>query len=213
MQGGSDGGTTTGAAPTRRLRQDQRYEQLLRAAAAAFARGGFAATSMDDVATAAGVTRLIVYRHFDTKEELYRAVLERVADRVRDKFLEGLHQAPPPRGFVVGSMLAAAREQPDGFRLLTGHAAREPQFVALHHQWWSAAEAVADRMVGSTVADPALRAWADHTVVAYLVDSVVAWLDTGDPAQDGEFVELGTRGLQAMVHAWGTGPGPGGGAA
>ena len=71
---------------------------------------------------------------------------------------------------------------------------------------------VNDRMVGSTVADPALRAWADHTVVAYLVDSVVAWLDTGDPAQDGEFVELGTRGLQAMVHAWGTGPGPGGGA-
>jgi AcrR family transcriptional regulator len=208
VEGRPEAADAVTTAPTRRLRQDQRYEQLLRAAATAFARGGFAATSMDDVAAAAGVTRLIVYRHFDTKEELYRAVLERVADRVRDRFLEGLHHTPPRRGFVVGSMLAAAREQPDGFRLLTGHAAREPQFVALHHQWWSAAEAVADRMVGSTLPDPALRAWADHTVVAYLVDSVVAWLDTGDPAQDHEFVELGTRGLQAMVHAWGTAPEP-----
>jgi AcrR family transcriptional regulator len=194
--------TTT---PTRRLRQDERYAQLLRAAATAFARGGFAATSMDDVAAEAGVTRLIVYRHFDSKEELYRAVLEQVADRMRGRFVDGLSQAPR-RGFVVDAMLAVARENPDGFRLLTGHAAREPQFAALHHQWWAAAEGLADRLVGSTIADPALRTWADHTVVAYLVDSVVAWLDTGEPAQDADFVELGTRGLHAMVHAWGTGP-------
>ena len=193
-------------APTKRLPQGERYEQLLRAAATAFARGGFAATSMDDVATAAGVTRLIVYRHFDSKEELYRAVLERVADRIRQRFLEGLQQTPPHRGFVVGALLAVARKHPDGFRLLTGHAAREPQFASLHHQWWAAAEEVADRMVGSTIVDPALRTWADHSVVAFLVDSVVAWLDTGDPSQDAEFVELDTRGLAAMVRAWGHRP-------
>ena len=68
---------------TRRLMQrDERQAQILAAAAAAFARTGFAGTSMDDVAAEAGITRLIVYRHFDSKEDLYRAVLTKVTDRL-----------------------------------------------------------------------------------------------------------------------------------
>lgn len=193
----------TVAPPRRLLRQDERYEQLLRAAATAFARGGFAATSMDDVASEAGVTRLIVYRHFDSKEELYRAVLERVADRLRHEFLAGLGQAPARRGFVVGSMLAVARENPDGFLLLTGHAVREPEFASYHDQWWATAVAVADRLAGATLADPALRPWADRTMVATVVEAVQAWLGTGDPARDPEFVAMATDGLAAMVRAWG----------
>ncbi len=43
-------------------------------------RGGYAATSMADVAAATGVSHLIVYRHFDSKEELYEAVLERALE-------------------------------------------------------------------------------------------------------------------------------------
>ena len=53
---------------------------------------GLAATSMDDVAAEAGVTRLIVYRNFESKEGLYRAVLERVATRLRDEFVAGLER-------------------------------------------------------------------------------------------------------------------------
>ncbi len=195
------------SAPARRLlRHDERYEQLLRAAATAFARGGFAATSMDDVATEAGVTRLIVYRHFDSKEELYRAVLERVADRLRQQFLDGLEQGPVRRGIVVGSMLAVARENPDGFLLLTGHAVREPEFASYHDQWWATAVEVADRLAGGALSDPTLRAWADRALVAYVVDAVEAWLGAGDPARDPEFVAMATDGLAAMVRAWGTGP-------
>ncbi|MGH9248879.1 MAG: helix-turn-helix domain-containing protein [Acidimicrobiales bacterium] len=46
---------------------------LLAAAARAFARGGFAATGLDDVAAEAGVSRVLTYRHFDSKEQLYTA--------------------------------------------------------------------------------------------------------------------------------------------
>jgi len=57
-----------GTAPGRQLlSRADRQAQLLRAAATAFARAGFAATSMDDVAAEAGVTKLIVYRNFDSK--------------------------------------------------------------------------------------------------------------------------------------------------
>ncbi|MGZ4758536.1 MAG: TetR/AcrR family transcriptional regulator, partial [Acidimicrobiales bacterium] len=114
---------------TRRLMQrDERQAQILRAAAAAFARTGFAGTSMDDVAVEAGITRLIVYRHFDSKEDLYRAVLTQVTDRLAEEWARGL-QRDTRRGVVLSTFLTVAREQPDGFRLLFGHASREPQFV------------------------------------------------------------------------------------
>jgi AcrR family transcriptional regulator len=83
---------------------------------------------MDDVAAEAEVTRLIIYRHFGSKEELYRAILERVAERLRHEFLKGLQAEANRRGFVLESMLSVARENPDGFRLLTGHALREVRF-------------------------------------------------------------------------------------
>jgi len=101
-----------------------------------------------------------------------------------------------------GSMLVVAREDPDGFVLLTRHAVREPEFASSHDQWWATAVEVADRMAGSALADPTLRQWADRTLVATLVDAVQAWLGTGDPDRDAEFVATATAGLAAMVRAW-----------
>jgi AcrR family transcriptional regulator len=68
--------------PVRRLPRAQRREQILAAATEAFARSGFAATGLDDIATEAGVTRVILYRHFDSKTELYQAVLDRMCARL-----------------------------------------------------------------------------------------------------------------------------------
>ena len=57
-------------------------------------------------------------------------------------------------------------------------------------------------MAGSALADPTLRQSADRTLVATLVDAVQAWLGTGDPDRDAEFVATATAGLAAMVRAW-----------
>ena len=48
---------------------------MLWAAAGLFAQHGYAATRLDDIAAAAGVTKPIVYRHFDSKKALYLALL------------------------------------------------------------------------------------------------------------------------------------------
>ena len=190
--------------PERRLlRHEERQAQLLRAAATAFAGSGFSGTSMDDVAAEAGVTRLIIYRHFGSKEILYRSVLERVTDRLQSEFGSGIRAGTDAaRGWIVASMLTVARENPDGFRLLTVHAAREPGFAALHDQWWARAVGAAETLVGDSIADPALRAWATRTIVAYLVDAVLNWLDTGTAGRDPEFVQQAHDGLVAMYLAW-----------
>ena len=49
------------------LRRPERRQALISAAARAFARDGFAAASLDDVAAEAGVTRVLIYRHFDSR--------------------------------------------------------------------------------------------------------------------------------------------------
>jgi AcrR family transcriptional regulator len=72
------------AEPVRRLRRPERREQILAAATRAFARAGFAATSLDDVAAEAGITRVILYRHFESKDDMYRAVLDRARIRLAE---------------------------------------------------------------------------------------------------------------------------------
>ena len=77
------------------------------AAAGAFAERGFADTAMDDVAAAAGITRLIVYRHFDSKEDALR---RGAAARARPP-RRGAEVAPGERGenVAVRALLAVAR--------------------------------------------------------------------------------------------------------
>jgi AcrR family transcriptional regulator len=191
-------------APSRQLlTRPQRQAQLLQAAAAAFARTGFAATSMDDVATEAGVTKLIVYRHFDSKQELYRAVLSEVGDRLGEEFTRTSREPRPQRnGFATRSMLTVARENPDGFRLLTVHAAREPQFAQCAVVFRKRSFGVADALIGDKIPDPVIRAWAARVMVQYLVVAVLEWLDVGDPRRDEEFVTLSTQGLRGLFLGW-----------
>lgn len=64
------------AAPARRSRRKQaRPGEITRAALACFARSGFAATRLEDVAAAAGISKGTIYLYFATKEELFQAVV------------------------------------------------------------------------------------------------------------------------------------------
>jgi AcrR family transcriptional regulator len=61
----------------RRMPTLERRATILRAAGPLFARDGYAGTRLDDVAAAAGVTKPILYRHFDSKKALYLALLDK----------------------------------------------------------------------------------------------------------------------------------------
>jgi AcrR family transcriptional regulator len=71
---------------TQAARSETTTEQLVAAARELFANKGFAATSIEDIVTAAGVTRGAMYHHFTNKEELFAAVFQReeriLSDRI-----------------------------------------------------------------------------------------------------------------------------------
>lgn len=64
----------------RRMPTAERRVVILRAAGPLFARDGYAGTRLDDVAAAAGVSKPILYRHFDSKKALYVALLDKHED-------------------------------------------------------------------------------------------------------------------------------------
>ena len=63
---------------------DLRRSQLLRSAIDTFAHRGFAGTKTRDIASAAGVSEAILFRHFATKEDLYHAILDAKEDGKKD---------------------------------------------------------------------------------------------------------------------------------
>jgi AcrR family transcriptional regulator len=186
--------------PRQLLRRDQRRAQILRAAAQAFSRDGYAATSVDEVAKQAGITKLIVYRHFDSKAALYRSILDEVATRLGEEWMANTddeHQ----HGSAVRTLLTVARELPDGFRLLFVHAAREQEFAEYAEGFRSIQEELAERFVADRIADEPLRTWTVRMMVRVVVASVLEWVDVGEPAGDEQFVDRVTAGIRSLVVA------------
>ena len=160
----------------RRLRRAERREQILNAATRAFARAGFAATSLDDVAAEAGITRMIIYRHFESKADMYRAVLDRACTRLAETVGTGDYGDD-----AIPAMVRAAAADPDGFRVLFRHAAREPEFRDQADALTAASAQVARRDLARQIPPGPWLEWVARLVPAVATEAVIAWLDAGQP--------------------------------
>jgi AcrR family transcriptional regulator len=86
----------TGDAPRRRMAASDRRLAILEAARAAFADGGFHQTSLDAVAERAGVSKALIYEHFDSKRELYLAMLEMHVEELVERVSAAVTAADQP---------------------------------------------------------------------------------------------------------------------
>jgi AcrR family transcriptional regulator len=186
------------AAP--RLRRSERREQILAAATSAFARTGFAATSLEDIAAEAGVTRVILYRHFESKADLYRSVLDRAKQR-----LDAATGAPEFTDASIDALLAAAAEDPAAFRLLFQHAAREPAFKDEMERLQGEAFALTHRQLAHVIQDRQWARWAAQLVPVVAIEAVTAWLDAGQPDRE-EAAERIRRAIYAVIRSAAGGP-------
>jgi AcrR family transcriptional regulator len=179
------------------LPRTQRRAAILEGAALAFAGTGFAATSMEDVAAACGITKLIVYRHFESKEELYREILQQVFEQLGEELRTELAQ-PSPVGLGPRTLLAVARASPNAFTLLWRHAAREPQFAEYAAELRAVSVNVVRRLAALDTGDPVFDAWRADALFGWLVEATVTWLEHGDSARDDDFVREASHGFRAL---------------
>ncbi|GAA3772918.1 TetR/AcrR family transcriptional regulator [Streptomyces chiangmaiensis] len=179
MAPAADGEQSVPPVPGRRLRRAERRKQILDAATRAFARTGYGATGLDDIAAEAGISRVILYRHFESKADLYRAALDRACTRLVD--------AVGDDNFTddsIPALVEAAAEDPDGFRLLFRYAAREPEFRDMTDALTTASRDVTYRQLAKLISDPHWTDWAARLIPTVTTEAVIAWLDAGQPAPD-----------------------------
>jgi AcrR family transcriptional regulator len=109
--------------PPKRLPADRRRQQLLEVALKVFAERGFNATTMDDIAERAGVTKPLLYQHFDSKRALYLELVDSVAHTMLGAIEKAVAAAEGPRqqvesGFAAYFQLVVTHA--DAFNLLFG---------------------------------------------------------------------------------------------
>ena len=108
------------AGAKRRMRGPERRAQLLSVARHVFGRSGFHSVSMDEVAKEAGVTKPILYDHFNSKEELYIALLDADASSLEERVRSALQARTGNRDRIERSFQAYfdfVDEHAGGFRL------------------------------------------------------------------------------------------------
>jgi AcrR family transcriptional regulator len=109
--------------PSRRLTAEQRRHQLFAVALDLFAQRGYRATTMDDIAERAGVTKPLLYQHFSSKRALYLELVDSIAQELLTAIRAAVLRAEGPRqqverGFAAYFQLVVSKEAE--FRLLYG---------------------------------------------------------------------------------------------
>lgn len=131
-----------------RLSATARREQILDVALEVFARAGFHGASMNDVADAVGVTKPVLYQHFDSKRDLYQALIDEVGDRLIASISKAAAEATDGKTQTELGFRAYFRwvaDDHDAFRFLFGSGTRrDDEFnAAVQRITAQAAQAVA----------------------------------------------------------------------
>ncbi|MCA1668248.1 MAG: TetR/AcrR family transcriptional regulator [Thermomicrobia bacterium] len=193
------------AQKTVRLPRAERQRQILTIAAAAFAERGFGGITMEEIAGRVGVTRLILYRAFASKEDLYRAILNDTAVRLTSAMTEAVSDPAAPGGAALRAYLDAARRNPPAFMLLFTGAAASPLGIEIER----ARRRVRDEIARQALAQAAKEGITPDSfwspLVAELTLAIVErgtqwWLDSApSPAADDAFVEYLQRGVGGIL--------------
>ncbi len=180
----------------RGLRERKKIETrlaLAREAMRLFEERGFDATTADDIAAAANVSRRTFFRYFTTKEEVFIVDPEGKLVALHVALADG-----PPGESTIAALrrgvvaLAGAYFEPELARAEARVALQEPVLAAagLAYQvrWEDAlAREVADDLGVEAQGDPRPRILA-HTTVGILRAGIAAWLEGGCEGDPAEFV-------------------------
>jgi AcrR family transcriptional regulator len=163
----------------RRLTADARRRQLFEVALSLFSEHGYAATTMDDIAESAGVTKPLVYQHFESKRALYLELMDVFSRKLVTRIVQATSTAVGPRqqverGFAAYFELMVDDEE--AFRLLYGRdAPDDPELgAALRRVEETIAQAI-DPLIDAGL-DPEHRLLLAHAVVGMAEGASRHWL-------------------------------------
>jgi AcrR family transcriptional regulator len=121
-----------------RLAAPERRALIEQAAARLFAERGFAATTMDEIAAAAGVSKPMVYRHFESKRALFASLIEHRRDELAaaplDRFLHLGGDVRDRLEAMTDAWFEHVERHPHSSRMLFEDVSGDDQLVRLQHE-------------------------------------------------------------------------------
>lgn len=184
----------------RRARVDhaERRNLILKTGAALFVERGLRGGTMDEIALRMGLSKVVIYREFGSKDALVAAIFEDVLTA-----LEAL-KSEPWGGYDAGTIgtIAAARDQPDAFLLLYRDCRSDP----LYRQHFDRLQALyVDWLMGyfeherGSGSHQEMRAeMAVRDLTGFLFEALANWLVTGTPEEDPVFASW----IGDMIRDW-----------
>jgi AcrR family transcriptional regulator len=162
-----------------------RKDKILSEAARLFAEQGFHQTRMEQVAARLGVSKVILYRYFASKEDLVSSILKQVLRRIFEEFNQG------PQGRTL-RVLNAVRENSDAYLMLLRHAPHDPDYGQYYDKLTDGFRATINReiMQSKHIANvsPQIVEVSIYMASIFGPRALVKWLEDGDQERDEEFV-------------------------
>jgi AcrR family transcriptional regulator len=120
------------AMATTRMTGSERRWRILDAAVRLFAARGYEATSVGEIAAAAGISKPVVYDHFESKRQLFVELMESIRDDLTARGAAAMSADAPLEGRVrqaVDAFFAYVEERPDAARVLLVVPRGEPELA------------------------------------------------------------------------------------
>jgi len=184
----------------------ERRQQLLDVGRSLFAERGFEATSTEEIAARAGVSKPIVYEHFGGKEGLYAVVVDREMQSLLDR-MTGALTAGHPRALLEQAALALltyVEDETDGFRILVRDspvATSTGTFSSLLNDIASQVEYILAREFKARGFEPKLAGLYSQALVGMVALTGQWWLEARRPKRDevaAHLVNLAWNGLSGL---------------
>lgn len=122
----------------RRLPAARRRELIEDAAARLFAQRGYTATTVEEIVAEAGVSKPMLYRHFESKQELLMKLLEHRRDELAaaplDSFIKGEGEPEQRLPAMIEAWFAHVERHPHTSRILFQDATADPDVQALQRE-------------------------------------------------------------------------------
>lgn len=189
-----------------RMSGPERREQLIGVARRIFAERGYEATTIEEVAERAGVSKPVVYEHFGGKEGLHAVIVDREIRTLVDRIKESLTPGSPRLTITraVDAFLRYVDEDQEGFRILVRDAPVGTGEGSLPSVLDEIATAVEDLLVTELTDRDYSRKMAP--VLARALVGMIAltgqwWLDAGKPRRGyvaKQIVNLAWNGLKDL---------------
>ena len=189
-----------------RMTGAQRREQLLGIAREVFAERGYEATSIEEIAERAGVTRPVVYEHFGGKEGIHAVVVDREVTRLSELIATPLREARSNREaaeWAATAFLAFIEEESAGFRILTRDAPTGSgrSLASVLSDVAARTEELLAAAFEARDLDPQIAPMYAQMLVGAVAQVGEWWLEVGEPPRDvvaAHIINLMWNGLRAM---------------